>query len=178
MKIKITGKDLKATEAIKDYVEKKCERLQKYSEDEIDVQVTIKTEGINQVAELSTIINGDIYRAVTENKDLYASIDKDIDITEGQIRKTKAKKDKQNMSGSIKMSEDIRFGAENHKVENEILKTSYYQVKPMSSEDAKLILSERAKDQFLVFVNIDTSKVNVIFRLKDGKNFGLVEPEV
>ena len=80
MGIKITGKDLKATDAIRDYVEKKCERLQKYSEDEIDVQVTIRTEGINQVAELSSAINGNIYRAVTENKDLYASIDKNIDI--------------------------------------------------------------------------------------------------
>ena len=177
MKIKITGKDLKATEAIKDYVEKKCERLQKYSEDEIDVQVTIKTEGINQVAELSSAINGDVYRAVTENKDLYASIDKDIDIIEGQIRKTKAKKEKQNMSGSIKITEDITFGAEDHKVENEILKTSYYELKPMTPEDAKLILSERVQDRFLVFVNIDTGKVNVIFKLKDGKNFGLVEPE-
>ena len=177
MKIKITGKDLKATEAIKEYLEKKCERLQKYSEDEIDVQVTIKTEGINQVAELSAAINGDIYRAVTENKDLYASIDKNIDIIEGQIRKTKAKKEKQNMSGSIKAKEDIRFGAEDHKVENEILITSYYELKPMSSEDAKLVLSERIQDKFLVFVNIDTGKVNVIFKLKDGKNFGLVEPE-
>ena len=177
MKIKITGKELKATEAIKDYVEKKCERLQKYSEDEIDVQVTIKTEGINQVAELSAAINGDIYRAVTENKDLYASIDKDIDIIEGQIRKTKAKKEKQNMSGSIKNAEEITFNAEDHKVENEILKTSYYELKPMSAEDAKLVLSERIKDNFLVFVNIDTEKVNVIFKLKDGKNFGLVEPE-
>ena len=31
MNIKITGKELKATEAIKEYVEKKCERLQKYT---------------------------------------------------------------------------------------------------------------------------------------------------
>ena len=52
MKIKITGKELKATDAIKDYLEKKCERLQKYTEDEIDVQVTINKEGIIQVAEL------------------------------------------------------------------------------------------------------------------------------
>lgn len=177
MRIKITGKELKATDAIKDYVEKKCERLQKYSEDEIDVQVTIKTEGINQVAELSAAINGDIYRAVTENKDLYASIDKNIDIIEGQIRKTKAKKEKQNMSGSIKNAEDIRFSVDDHKVENEILKTAYYELKPMSAEDAKLVLAERVKDNFLVFVNIDTQKVNVIFKLKDGKNFGLVEPE-
>lgn len=177
MKIKITGKELKATDAIKDYLEKKCERLQKYTEDEIDVQVTIKTEGINQVAELHAEINGDIYRAVTENKDLYASIDKNIDIIEGQIRKTKAKKEKQNMSGSIKSKEDIRFSVEDHKVENEILKTSYYELKPISAEDAKLILAERIQDKFLAFVNVDTGKVNVIFKLKDGKNFGLVEPE-
>ena len=177
MKIKITGKELKATEAIKDYVEKKCERLQKYSEDEIDVQATIKTEGINQVAEISAGINGDIYRAVTEKKDLYASIDKDIYIIEGQIRKTKAKKEKQNMSGSIKDISEISFSTEDHKVENEILKTSYYELKPMAPEDAKLVLAERIKDNFLVFVNIETNKVNVIFKLKDGKNFGLVEPE-
>ena len=178
MKIKITGKELKATESIKEYVEKKCERLQKYSDEEIDVQVTIKTEGINQVAEMSALINGDIYRAVTENRDLYASIDKNIDILEGQIRKTKAKKEKQTMSGSIKAKEDIRFNSEDHKVENEILKTSYYDVKPLAPEDAKMILSERIQDKFLAFVNIDTGKVNVIFKLKDGKNFGLVEPEV
>ncbi len=177
MKIKITGKDLKATDAIKDYLERKSERLQKYSEAEIDVQVTIKTEGINQVAELSAQINGDIYRAVTENKDLYASIDKDIDIIEGQIRKTKAKKEKQNMSDSIKAKEDIRFSAEDRTVENEILKNAYYDVKPISADDAKLILSEKGKDSFLAFVNVDTGKVNVIFKLKDGKNFGLVEPE-
>ena len=73
MNIKITGKDLKATEAIKEYVEKKCERLQKYTEDELDVKATIRTEGNTQVAEISTNINGNIYRAVSEQKDLYAS---------------------------------------------------------------------------------------------------------
>ena len=81
------------------------------------------------------------------------------------------------MSGSIKDVTEISFGNEDHKVENEILKTSYYELKPMSAEDAKLVLAERIKDNFLVFVNIDTNKVNVIFKLKDGKNFGLVEPE-
>ena len=68
MNIKITGKDLKATEAIKEYVEKKCERLQKYTEDELDVKATIRTEGNTQVAEISTNINGNIYRAVSEAK--------------------------------------------------------------------------------------------------------------
>ncbi len=176
MNIKITSKDLKATDAIKEYIEKKCERLQKYTEDEIEIKATIKTEGKNQVAEISTNINGNVYRAVTEKSDLYASVDKDIDILEGQIRKTKAKKEKQMNSGSIKEQEIISFNAENHEVEKEVLKTTYYEVRPMSVEDAKLKLQD-SKNMFLTFVNADTEKVNVIFKLKDGVNFGLVEPE-
>ena len=176
MNIKITGKELKATEAIKEYVEKKCERLQKYTEEEIDVRATIKTEGKNQVAELSAIINGNSYRAVTEKGDLYASIYKDIDIIEGQIRKTKAKKEKQINSGSIKAQEDISFNTSSHEVEKEVLKTTYYSVRPMAVEDAKLEL-QSSKDMFLTFVNAETEKVNVIFKLKDGINFGIVEPE-
>ncbi len=176
MNIKITGKDLKATEAIKEYIEKKCERLQKYTEEEIEVKATIKTEGKNQVAELSTNINGNVYRAVTEKNDLYASIDKDIDIIEGQIRKMKTKKEKQMTSGSIKDQEIISFNEDSHQVEKEVLKTTYYEVRPMSVEDAKMKLQD-SKNMFLTFVNADTEKVNVIFKLKDGVNFGLVEPE-
>ena len=64
-----------------------------------------------------------------------------------------------------------------HEIEDEIIKTIYYEIKPMAPEDAKLELEGKPKNNFLVFINIDTQKVNVIYRLKDGKNFGLVEPE-
>ena len=47
----------------------------------------------------------------------------------------------------------------------------------MAPEDAKLVLQDKPRDNFLPFINIDTGKVNVIYRLKDGRNFGLVEPE-
>lgn len=50
MNITITGKEIKATDAIKEYIEKKAERLVKYFGDEIDANVTIKTEGSEQVA--------------------------------------------------------------------------------------------------------------------------------
>ena len=43
MNIKITGKDLKATEAIKNYIDSKTDRIQKYFEnEELDLYVTIK----------------------------------------------------------------------------------------------------------------------------------------
>lgn len=175
MNIKITSKELEATEAIKDYIEKKAERLEKYFGAEFDVYATIKTEGSDKVAEISIKADTQDYRAVTAHRDLYASIDKDIDILEGQIRKTKTKKDKQNMTESIRIKETIKM--EDAEVTNEIVKVLYYDIKPMTPEDAKLKLQEQPQNKFLAFIDIDTGKTNIIYRLKDNKNFGLVEPE-
>ena len=47
MKIKIIGKELKITEAINDYVEKKLDRIDKYFED-AEADVTLKTEKMNK----------------------------------------------------------------------------------------------------------------------------------
>ena len=177
MNIKITGKELKATDSIKSYVEKKSERLVKYFGEDFDMQATIKTEGKDQVAEMYVSAAGNNFRAVTGSKDLYASIDKNIDILEGQIRKMKTKKDKQNMTESIRLKEENASIGEEKELESEIVKTLFYEIKPITPEDAKLVLEGETKNQFLTFVNVETGKVNVIYRLKDSKNFGLVEPE-
>ena len=174
MKIKITGKELKITEAINDYVEKKLERIDKYFED-AKAEVTLRTEKNEQIAEIYVVANGEKYRAVTEDKDMYASIDKDIDILEGQIRKAKTKKEKMMKDASIKTMETL--DSEVSEMKNEIIKTSYYEIKPMLPEDAMLKLQEKPTHNFLTFINVETGKVNVIHKLKDGKNYGLVEPE-
>ena len=178
MNIVITGKELKATDAIKDYVEKKLERVERYFEgEEINASVKIKSEREMQIAEMQINVKGYNIRAVTETKDLYASIDKDIDILEGQIRKIKTKKEKMNKDESIRLKESASLeGAA--VVENEVIKTLYYDIKPISVEDAKLKLEEKVGNIFLTFVNVDTGKVNVLFKLKDSENFGIVEPEV
>ena len=117
-----------------------------------------------------------MFRAVTEHADLYAAIDKDIDILEGQIRKAKTKRDKINRDDSIRAKETM-YNEEKRTIENEILKILYYEIKPMAPEDAKLKLQEKPGNNFYTFINIDTGKVNVIFKLKDSNNYGLVEPE-
>ena len=66
---------------------------------------------------------------------------------------------------------------EESKVEDEIVKSISYDLKPISVEDAKIKLTERKGNIFFTFVNVDTGKVNVIFKLKDSNNYGLVEPE-
>ena len=174
MNIKITGKELKATEAIKDYIEKKADRLVKYFGEDFDLYATIKTEGAEQIAEMDVKAVGERIRAVTAHRDLYASIDKDIDILEGQIRKAKTKRERMLKDSTLKV---LEVETPKHEVEDEILKIEYYEIKPLAPEDAKLKLEERPQDKFLTFINLENNKVNVIYRLKDGKNFGIVEPE-
>ncbi len=180
MKITITGKDLKATDAIKEYVEKKLIRIEKYFDTEmagdVEVNVTIKNEKDVQTAEMYIYTRGTSYKAVTESRDLYASIDKDIDILEGQIRKTKAKKEKMQRDSSIKQINIA--GDEEKRIENEVIKNTYYDVRPISVDDAKIKLLDKTGSLFYTFINVDTGKVNVIFKLKDSKNFGLIEPDV
>lgn len=177
MNIKLTGKDLKATDAIKDYVEKKVERLVKYFGEDFEVNATIKCEKSEQIADIMVNADSDTYKAVTSHRDLYAAIDKDIDILEGQIRKMKTKKEKQNKEDSIKQKEMMNMTGKVHEIENEVIKTIYYEAKPMSVEDAILKLQEKPQDIFYTFINVDTSKVNVVFKLKNSKNYGIVEPE-
>ena len=175
MKIRITGKELKLTSAIEEYIEKKMEKLEKYFGEDFDVSVIIRTEKNEQIAEISVKAKENVYRAVTAHRDLYASIDKDIDILEGQVRKYKTKKDRIHREDSIKNI--FNEGKKEAQIENEIIKTVYYDLKPMTPEDAILKLQEKPQDRFIVFVNQDTNKINVLYKLKDSKNYGLVEPE-
>ena len=174
MEIKVFGKGIEVTEAIKDYVEEKLDRVDKYFE-ESSAEVTIRTEKNEQIAEIVVSANSENYRAEAEEKDLYASFDKVIDILEGQIRKAKTKKEKMMKEGSIK--EINQENTTKPQIENEILKYGFYEIKPLSPEDAMLELQERPTHNFLPFINIETNKVCVIYKLKDGKNYGIVEPE-
>ena len=150
------------------------EKLTKYLED-FDGTVTIKVEGNEQIAETRVSYQGITYKAVTAHKDLYASIDKNIDILEGQIRKTKTKRERLNKEATIRASQQGPKAAALDLFE--IIKELYYEIKPMTPEDAKLKLQENKGNTFLTFVNLENGKVNVIYKLKDNKNYGLIEPE-
>ncbi len=175
MNLNITGKDFELTDSIKSYITEKVGKLEKYFGSDFDAVATLKIEGNNQVAEIRVNIASETFKAATASKDLYASVDKDIEILEGQIRKSKTKKDKQNMLETIRMNNQVN--SESTDEDGEIIKTIFYSIKPLTAEDAKLVLEGDAKNKFLPFINVETNQVNVIYKLKDGKNFGILEPE-
>lgn len=176
MNLNITGKDFELTDAIKSYTSEKVEKLSKYLGDDFLAVATFEIHGEEQIAELRVTVNGTVYKATTASKDLYSSIDKNIGILEGQIRKSKTKKDKQNMVETIRIQEKELLDFEDD-IEGEVVKTILYSVKPMMIDDALILLQDDVKNKFMPFINVETGKVNVIYKLKDGKNFGLLEPE-
>ena len=105
MKIIISGKQLKVTDAIKTYTEEKISRISKYSEaiTEVDVVLTVedtKSEGPVHKADGLVFASGTKIKIEAENKDLYAAIDDLADRLERQVRKYKEKQKDYNKKGS------------------------------------------------------------------------------
>lgn len=175
MNIKITGRNIDVTDAIKDYVEKRLERLEKFEGNNTDVNVVCSVEREDQIVEMQVSHDGDFIRIEEKNPDLYASIDLAIDKVERQMRKGKEKRNDRNKQESLKEKIMGMFSGKEADEVGKITKTKTYEIKPITVEDAKLKLEEK-EDMFMAFVNADNNQVNVIYQRGDG-TFGIVVPE-
>ena len=172
MKYIMTGRNVDVTPAMREYAEKRLARIEKFFNEDTEANVTFSVQKKRHIMGVTIHFEGNTYRAEATNDDLYVSIDKSIDLLEGQLRKSKTKKEKQYRAESIKM--DGLPKLENY-VEGEIVKVKTFNPKPMSVEDVILEIKDSEKS-FYVFNNIDTQEVNVLFKVKGG-NYGLLEPE-
>ena len=103
MKFNIRGNKLEVTESIKNYVEEKIGKLNKYFEnpDEVTANVVLRVHGIDQIVEVTIPAKKVILRAEDRNKDLYAAIDLVVEKLERQIRKNKTKMNKKAMKNTF-----------------------------------------------------------------------------
>ena len=174
MKLNIRGDKLEITDAIRDYVEDKLGRLDKYFKDsDINANVLLKVKGNRQIIEVTVPTDKFILRSEEEHNDLYAAIDLVVDKLEGQIRKNKTKLKKQNIDNKYK---DFNFDYELDEDEENndvIVKHKEIEMKPMDSEEAILEM-ELLGHSFFVYKDVDTGNVNVLYKRKDG-NYGLIE---
>lgn len=174
MKIRVMAKNIELTQGLKDAVEKKLSKLEKYFNPDVVAQVTLSVQKNRQIVEVTIPFNGAIVRAEESNEDMYASIDLVIDKLEGQIRKQKTKMQRKYGSESLRY-QFIQPLDLDEKEEGKVVKTKKFAIKPMTEEEAVLQM-ELLGHNFFVFLNDDTSEVNVIYKRKDG-NYGLIEPE-
>ena len=172
MKLTVRGNKLEVTDSIRNYVEEKLGKLDKYFEeaDEINANVLFRIQGKNQIVEVTVPIKKYILRAEEANEDLYASIDLVVEKLERQIRKNKTRIKER----KVKDIPVINFEAI---IEEEpktiIVKRKSVEMKPMDEEEAVLQM-ELLGHEFFVFQDIDTDSISVLYKRKDG-NYGIIE---
>lgn len=175
MKIIIKGKNISITDSLKNAVNKKLSKLDKYFNPNVEAQVTLSVQKKNQIVEVTIPFNGVILRGEESNNDMYTSIDLVVDKLEGQIRKQKTKLLKRKRSADSLKFQFIPDQNDTEDEEHKIVRTKRFAVKPMSPEEAVLQM-ELLGHNFFVYQEARSGEVNVVYRRKDG-DYGLIEPE-
>jgi putative sigma-54 modulation protein len=173
MRITMTGKNIELTAGIKQAVEDKLSKLEKYFTEDTIVNVTLSVEKERQKMEVTIPMKGNIIRAEQESSDMYVTIDLVEEIIEHQLKKYKNKLVTKYQSGANLKKEFIEKETIDDEVE--IIRTKRFGMKPMFPEDA-CVQMELLGHDFFVFHNADTDEVNVVYKRKDNK-YGLIEPE-
>lgn len=173
MRITISGKNLEITDSLRNQVNKKVSKLERFFGEDVEAQVTLSVEGYRHIVEVTIPFNGIVIRGEESTDNMYASIDMVIDKLESQIRKHRTRLGKRIKSGAFK--NDVSASPENEQKEPRIVRTKRFAVKPMSVEEATLQM-ELLGHSFFVFTNASSNEVNVLYKRKDG-NYGLIEPD-
>lgn len=174
MKVTITGRNLVITDAIREQVERKLEKFDKYFRGDVEAHATFSVQKGNHIVEVMIPLKNDaVFRAEARTEDMYNSIDEAIDKISKQMKKHKTKIEKRFHSNDSIRFENIPL-EEVKLPEAVIVKTKRFGIKPMHPEEAVLQMDLLGHD-FFVFLNGDTEEVNVVYRRKDG-DYGLIEP--
>ncbi len=176
MKVTVIAKNIELTQALKEIVQKKISKLEKYFEVEVEAKATLSVQKSRQIIEVTIPFNGAILRGEESTEDMYKSIDLVEDKLERQIRKQKTRLSRRN-NGSLKFAA-INDGRLDSIEEDEgsLVKVKKFGVKPMNSEEA-ILQMDLLGHNFFVYQDAESSKINVVYKRKDG-NYGLLEPEL
>lgn len=174
---KLVGRNLEVTEAIRDHVQQRLAKLERFSKHIVDAKVVLSVKNDGRVnaphrVEMQLNVPHGVIRAEEAGTDMYAVIDTAVHVLERQLKKFQTKlisreqrPDQFPASSSQDEEEDFR---------PEIVRNKRFEVRPMTPEDAALQM-EALHHDFYMFENSRTERISVIYKRKDG-NYGLLEP--
>ena len=172
MKTVITGKNYTPSDNLKDIIEKKFAKLDKYFSDDITANVaTIQEKGGYKV-EATINTKGTIFRAETRSGDPYDCVDRCIEKLSNQMSRFKTKLQKKYKGQKDFGFEELPEIEEEEEVGN-VVRSKKFQLEPMSAEEA-IMQMEMLNHDFFVYLNMETDSVNVVYKRKDG-NYGVLE---
>lgn len=175
MKVNIFGKNIEVTDRIREQVEKKMAKFDKYLDEETKVDVTLREVKKEQKVEVTVFLKNHILRTEEASQDLFASIDMAQESIMQQLVRYKSKLiDKKRTAREI-FEEDY---LEDYDFEEpiEIVKNKSFRIEPMDADEACEQM-DMLRHSFYVFLNDKTNEVNVVYKRMDGK-YGLIEPKI
>lgn len=173
MRVTVIGKNIDVTPALKEIVERKISKLDRYFKPNVEARATLTVQKNSQIFEVTIPFNGVILRCEESTDDMYKSIDLVQAKLERKIRKQRTKLQRRS-NESLRFSNFDEVALEEDD-QGEIVKVKKFNIKPMSTEEA-ILQMELVEHNFFVFKDSDTDNVNVIYKRKDG-NYGLLEPD-
>jgi putative sigma-54 modulation protein len=176
MNIAFHFKNFEPSPGLREYASKRFEKLAKYmpNSDNAEVVVTLLVEKTRQIVDVIVDADAMHISAHEHSEDMYSTIDMITDKLEAQVRKMREKMKDRRKAASSSVTSVISFTDEGkvHSIEE----SDKYNPKPMGVEEAAEQLVAM-KYEFLVFLNSETERINVIYKRKNG-DYGLIDPGV
>ena len=185
IQVEIFAKNLELTEAIKGYIEKKVTKLDRFIKEinETRFDITYSKTARNVVERYSAQITlrgpGFILRAEERSDDLYAAIDLVMDKILRQIERYKGKKYR-SLTAAKNAAEELEMAESEKELILEkpiIVRRKRFKLNPMNEMEAIEQMNMVGHEDFFIFFNIKSNKMNIVYRRRDG-NYGIIEPEL
>jgi putative sigma-54 modulation protein len=178
MNISFTFRNTDAEEWLKEYAEKKIAKIQKYIDKPIDAQCVLSVEKFRNVAEIKVSTKGMTLTGKEEAKEMIVAIDKVVDKIERQIKKYREKirnhKEAPVKTEGMDSVDTSSYDEEDAKTKEPVVaETRRVVLKPMSIDDALMEMDE-LKTSFLLYRDLSSEEVRLIYRRDDG-NYTLLE---
>src|SRR5687767_14003952 len=170
MRLMITGRHVTITQALRQYIETRMRKLDRYGVKLTSLQVLLGVEKFHHAAEVIGVFHGRRLQAKVSTQEMYVSIDQVMDKLQTQIRKVKERL----------ISHKARFHRPLQSLREDALPTSQPEVtrpllRQLSLKEAMEELTA-APLGIVVFQDDVSGEVQVIHRLSDGK-LSLIAPE-
>ena len=175
MRFVIVGRNIEVTDGLKEAVEEKLGKLDRFFAPDTEVKVTLSVEKERQKIEVTIPVKGSIIRSEQVSNDMYVSIDLVEEVIERQLKKYKNKLIDKQQDAAAFAQEYIDKEYVDDDADVKIIRTKRFDVKPMDPEEA-CVQMELLGHNFFVFFNAETEQVNVVYKRK-GNTYGLIEPE-
>jgi putative sigma-54 modulation protein len=180
MRLQVKGRNVEVSDSIRRYAEEKLGKLERQLADPTQVELELAVEhnpsiAANHIAEATIWTKGPTLRARESSTAFEASIDQLVTKLERQVQRYRAKRSRRETARRANGSvvEEPQFSAE--QLEQMIVKSKQFELRPMSPEEATLQL-ELVGHDFFVFLNESSGATNVVYRRRDG-GYGHIEPE-